>query len=320
MNKMKNFFKSFLFIGIIVVLCGTILQLAIYNLMDNNFFHLIISILSTAAISVGVGMIIGYVMDMTKNSTEYIDYIQNRIQDVIISRKFISDLSKESKHKIIKDCLIKNSTPRLLTEYVEYKIVKINELCEGHLRSGIDYQTTVSKKDGKVLLHTVMKYKIYKVNNSYQKIKHIFASPDSQILSLTFIDSNKKSYNVKKNMLKTEEIKQNMKETAYINEYEIPAHLKGEDSLTVNSIIEEYGHDHWALLTWMSIYPTNGISYKIICKDNLIIKEHMIFDDQRGLYNTHAEQNSKGQITEYSITCDEWTDPYTGFALVISEP
>ena len=198
----------------------------------------------------------------------------------------------------------------------------MRKLCDGHLRSSIDYTTTASKKDGKVILHTVMQYKIYKVNDSYQKIRHIFTRPDSKLISLSFTDSNKKTHKVAEDLLKIEKTEQNQneEEVAYINVCEIPAHLKGEKSLIVKSTVEEYGYDHWALLTWMSIYPTNGISYKIICKDNLIIKEKMIFDDQRGLYSTRAERNDKNQITEYSINCDEWTDPYTGFSLVISEP
>lgn len=105
MKKLKNFFKSFLFIGIIAVLGGTILQLYIYNLNDNKLFQLIITFFGSASITVGVGMIIGYVMDMTKNSDEYIAYIQERLQETIISRKFISDLSEESKHKIIEGAL-----------------------------------------------------------------------------------------------------------------------------------------------------------------------------------------------------------------------
>lgn len=80
------------------------------------------------------------------------------------------------------------------------------------------------------------------------------------------------------------------------------------------------GYDHWAHLVWMSLYPTDTITYKIICKDGLIIKEHFIFDDQKGLYYTHKEKDDNGNITEYTISCDEWTDPYTGFSLIIGEP
>ena len=83
---------------------------------------------------------------------------------------------------------------------------------------------------------------------------------------------------------------------SYSNIVEIPPHLKGEKSLSIQSVIEEYGYDHWAYLEWMSLYPTEGIYYKIICEDGLIIKEHMIFDDQRGLFTTHVEKKSKGKF------------------------
>lgn len=215
-----------------------------------------------------------------------------------------------------------NSTHELQKKYINYHTLKLRKLCEGHLRSNIDYVTTATLKNNKVVLHTVMQYKIYKVDNSYQKIRHVFNQSSSKLISLSITNSEKKVYRFPQNLLSVEKISQNQNdnEIAYMNTVEIPSQLKGEDVLTVKSVVEEYGYDHWAFLSWMSLYPTDNITYKIICKDGLIIKEHMIFDDQRGLYSTYAEKNDNDQITEYTISCDEWTDPYTGFALVIGKP
>lgn len=318
----KNFFKTYLFYGIIVILIGTLLQLYVIKLNSNDWFQLIVSILASACLTAGVGLIIGYVMDMTKNSNEYISYIQERLQETVVSRKFIASLSENERLKIVESCLTNNSTHEMLTEYVKYKSLKISKLCEGHLRSDIDYITTASIKDGKIVLRTIMQYKIYKVNNSYQKIRHLFRSSTGKIISLKITNSKKEVYAFNETQLGTKPITQNQNENevAYSNIVEIPPHLKGEKSLSIQSVIEEYGYDHWAYLEWMSLYPTEGISYKIICEDGLIIKEHMIFDDQRGLFTTHVEKNEQGQIYQYTISCDEWTDPYTGFSLIIAKP
>lgn len=318
----KNFFETYFFYGIIVVLAGIILQLVILELWSNKIYELIINILGSGCITIGVGLIIGYVMDMTKNSNEYINYIQERLQETVVSHKFISNLSEDERLKIVESCLVNNSTHEMLTDYVKYKSLKISKLCEGHLRSDIDYITTANMKDGKIVLHTIMQYKIYKVNNSYQKIRHLFRSSTGKITSLKITNSKKEVYTFNETQLRTEPITQNQNENeiAYSNVVEIPSHLKGEKSLSIKSIVEEYGYDHWAYLEWMSLYPTEGISYKIICEDGLIIKEHMIFDDQRGLFSTHVEKNPQGQITQYTISCDEWTDPYTGFSLIIAKP
>lgn len=320
MNKIVKFFKSFLFIGIIVVLSGVILQLVFLNLWVNSIYQLIINIISNAALTVGVGLIIGYVMDMTKNSSEYISYIEERLQSTIISKKFIAELSQAKKDQIVEKCLTNDSTHQLLTEYVKYKSFKIRELCSGHLRSNIDYITTASQSGNTVKLRTVMCYKIYKVNKTYQNIKHVFGNSNSKLISLKITSPNKKVYNVPEYLLLVSQKTKNQNEIAYENSIEIPAHLANEKYLSVESVVEEYGFDHWAHLTWMSLYPTDGISYKIICNDNLIIKEHMIFDDPNGLFSTHAEVNDKNQITSYTIKCEEWTDPYTGFSLIISKP
>lgn len=98
---MKKFFKSFLFIGIILVLSGALLQLAIYPLWDNSFFQLVINILSASCTTIGISMIIGYVIDMTQNSNDYISYIQKRLQETVISRKFICDLSEKKRMRLL---------------------------------------------------------------------------------------------------------------------------------------------------------------------------------------------------------------------------
>lgn len=321
-NMKKNFFKTYLFYGIIVILIGSLLQLYVIKLNSNDWFNLIVSVLANSCLTAGVGLIIGYVMDLTKNSNEYINYIQDRLQETVVSHKFIANLSEDERLKLVESCLSKNSTNKMQSEYIRYKAQKISKLCEGHLRSDIDYITTAKIKDNKIVLHTVMRYKIFKVNGSYQKIRHLFKNPMGKITSLKITNSKKEVYTFPDTQLVTTPITQNQNENelAYSNVVEIPSHLKGENCLSITSVVEEYGYDHWAYLEWMSLYPTEGISYKIICEDGLIIKERMIFDDQRGLYSVHFEKNAQDQITQYTISCDEWTDPYTGFSLIIAKP
>ncbi len=318
----KKFYKTFLFYGIIAVLLGVIGQLVIINKLNDESYKLMANIVSTALTTIGIGLVVGYVMDMTKNSAEYTEYFQKQLKKTVVSRDFISDLSDEEKNKIVERCLTTDSTHEMLSKYVRYKSGKISNLCNGHLRSDIDYMTTAKMTNKGIVLSTDMKYTIYKVNNAYQKITHLFQKENGEIISLKIINSNKEVYDVPKAKLKTEKITQNQNDDdiAYENKVEIPAHLKSEKSLIVKSQIKEYGYDHWACLEWMSLYPTDGISYKIICENGLIIKNYMIFDDQRGLYSTNIEKNDNGEIVKLTISCDDWTDPYTGFSLVIAKP
>lgn len=317
---MKKFFKNFLFWGVIVTLIGVIFDLVIAKYWDNATFILLCNIISNVFLTVGVGLIVGYIMDMTKNNDTFIEYIQNRIKSVVISKDFIRKLSSEEKQKIVEQCLLEDNIHDKMIQYVKYKTEKLSKLSNGNLRSNIDYTTTASKKNGKVLLHTVMSYRIYKVNNTYQNIEHIFDKPTSKVLEMSIINSKKKFYKIDQALLKNTPYVINENDTLYINSVEVPSHLKNENSLSLKILVEEEGYDHWAHLVWMSLYPTDTITYKIICKDGLIIKEHFIFDDQKGLYYTHKEKDDNGNITEYTISCDEWTDPYTGFLLIISEP
>lgn len=129
-----------------------------------------------------------------------------------------------------------------------------------------------------------------------------------------------KTHNVPAKDLKTKEITRHYNEKVYTNLVEIPKKYTNEEYLTLKITVEEIGFEHWAHLIWMSLYPTETISYKIICQNNLVIKNHMIFDNQKDLYYVQEQRDDKNNMIEYTISCEKWTDPYTGFALVIAKP
>lgn len=322
-NKLKKIFKSFLLWGIISLLASALIDVTILQIEKIKEIPIIehaIKILTISLDSVGAGFIIGFFIDMVKNSEDYIKYIKSNLEDVVVSQNFLDNLSKDKKAEIVFKCFSNENSSLELKKYIEYKVCQIAKLSNGTIRSNIDYITTASKKNNKIILNTTMSYKIYKNNNEYQAIRHVFDKSSSKILSMEIVPTHGKKYKFNETMLKTKKTEINHNETAYINVVNIPNHLKGENTLTLKITVEEEGYDHWAHLVWMSLYPTDCITYKIICKDGLIIKKSQIFDNQKGLYYTTQSIDKNNHITEYTITCEEWTDPYTGFSLIISEP
>lgn len=316
-----------LLLGIVFILVSIIVDDHIVSREGIDIFlKTIVSVSSKGISAVGIALVVGFVTakiykddEKRKNELEK-NCLQRLMQDTIISQEFIEELTQESKSKIIRRCLSNNNYSPQMSKYVLHKINNLQDINNRTVRSNIDYTTTLFKRNNNVVLRTVMSYRMYSQNGEYAPIQHDFEKDTGKILDMKILSPNGDTYDVPKNLLQTKEEQRHYNDKIYTNTVIIPPEYQGKEYLTFKITAEEIGYEHWAHLVWMSLYPTEIISYKIICQDNLIIKEHMIFDNQKNLYYVRGEKNKDGHIVEYTISCDKWTDPYTGFALVIAEP
>lgn len=314
-----------LLLGIIFILVAIISDN--FFVIDNSkIANTIIGIISKGVSAVGISLVVGFLTsqiqkeDKKQKERKEEERLKELLQNIVISQNFIDKLTQESKANIIKNCLSNNDENSKMSEYILHKIKKLQQINDCTIRSNIDYTTTASMRGNCVVLKTVMSYRIYPQNGKYSKIQHDFEKETGKILEMKIISPNGETYTVPSEQLKTKEETRHFNDKIFTNCIQIPEKYNGEKSLTLKITVEETGFDHWAHLVWMSLYPTETISYKVICQNNLIIKEHMIFDNQKGLYYVQEEKDDEGHIIEYTISCDKWTDPYTGFALVVSQP
>lgn len=328
-NKEKNFYKfttSFisLLLGIIFILVSIIADTTfISSMQDKSLWKIVCSILSKVLSAVGVSLVVGFITGRIHNEEvkhskqEDLDSFKSAVEDIIISKSFLESLPDSQKKGIVKECLLGETKEHQMVRYIDHKIDCLQGLNTTQVRSNIDYITTISICENRVKARTEMSYRIYRNNGSYSAIRHNFSDKNGKIISMAFTPSHGKQFNVPKKYLETKEERQyHGNEVIYTNKVYVPEKLLNEESLTVSITVEEYGNDHWIHLTWMSLYPTDIISYKVICKDGLIIKEHSLFDERENLYLVKLSEDK----TNISIKCDKWTDPYTGFSLVVSKP
>lgn len=316
-----------LLLGIIFILISIISDN--YMSIDKEVHPLLktaVGFISKGISAVGISLVVGFVTakiqkeDKKRKEEEEREQINKLLQNTIVSKEFICGLDKKSKANIIQNCLNPKDSNSQMSKYILYKINKLQEISDCTVRSNIDYITTASIKDNTVILKTVMSYRIYPINGVYSNIQHDFDKESGKILQMKIVSPKGKTYNIPTKDLKTKEEVRHYNEKVYTNLIKIPKIYVNEEYLTLKITVEEVGFEHWAHLIWMSLYPTETISYKIICQNNLIIKNHMIFDNQKDLYYVQEQRDDKNNIIEYTISCDKWTDPYTGFALVIAKP
>lgn len=344
---MKKFFSNNyikIIIGLVLLIINIILDLGAIPLPIVQSTPIALwstTIISKITATIGLGLIVGiitqyfsaiqneknetekmqeHVKDKQEFKTSIINTVKDNFDKFLTSQDFISTLSDEKKKEIIKYCLHKTVTSSKQHEYLEYKIEKLYNYFNVHLRSNIDYMTKAKEENGIVKLYTTMSYRMYKVNGEYHDIIHTFDKSTSKIEYMDITYKRTEKYLYPEEELRLHEENLHQAERHFVNRVSVPKHLTNETQLTVTSKVIEEGRDHWAHLVWMSLYPTDTISYKIICEDGLIIKDMHIFDDPNGLYKTDSQKDKNGHIISYNIRCDEWTDRFTGFSLIISKP
>ena len=90
--------------------------------------------------------------------------------------------------------------------------------------------------------------------------------------------------------------------------------MKNCNHLDVDLNVQEYGEDHWILLTFKALQPTDGFRFYLRCDDDLFIKDYSVFVVGAKYDVQHNLSNSNKEIT---ITCNQWINEGSGLSLVV---
>ena len=85
------------------------------------------------------------------------------------------------------------------------------------------------------------------------------------------------------------------------------------DHLDIEIRFIEYGKDHWNLLTFQHLQPTDGFKYHLTVADDLFIHECSTF-----VYGAKIYIDRDNDKKEISLSCNEWSNEGTGVAMIIS--
>jgi hypothetical protein len=72
----------------------------------------------------------------------------------------------------------------------------------------------------------------------------------------------------------------------------------------------EVGSDHWVMLSFSALMPTDGFKHTLRCEDGLVINKFQTFIYGAKFY---TDQPSDVEIT---ISCNEWINEGTGLSLI----
>jgi len=90
---------------------------------------------------------------------------------------------------------------------------------------------------------------------------------------------------------------------------------KDQPHLDVELKITEYGFDHWALISFKALQPTDGFKFILHCSEDIRVQEHSIFVVGANYYlDTSADKK------ELSVNCNQWINEGSGLTVLVAEP
>lgn len=318
MNLFGLFCNRFTYIGCALILVSVILNLC-EDSLGKYISPFLISLICNLLSTVGIALFVGAIFDLAKNSQEFVESISKILSNIVISKSFLNTLGESDKRQAL-ELILQPSGDQLqqysnINYYFQKKIDESVAMFDTNFKSHLSLNVTVYKENDKVYARSKLQYRIYKINNEYQPIQTWFEEEGSKFLS-TKIICNSKIFEIKDGDQITADTGENCTQIPYKKTYfNIPKEYQDSPYVTVQYDIIEPGYDHWINYTWTSLTPYDGLNFSLSCKDNLVVKQHRLFDNGNG-YTVDIDENRKG----IRVLSTEWLNSFTGLSIIVGEP
>jgi hypothetical protein len=316
------FFNKFTYYGVVLILGSIIISLI---LKENTWkYGWLLEILASLFNTLGIALFLGAFFDLAKNSDEFVNIISNVLTNIVVSKAFLNTLGEKDKRQAM-EIILKPTGDQLqqysnINGYFQKKVDESIQILDTNFKSNLTAYVDVYKDKNlnKVVAKTMLRYRIYKINNKFEKIQTWFEHEKSEFLSIKIfhntqclvIDKDKIS-----DLVNGESENENNQASAFKKTFvEVPEELNDCPYLTVEYNILEYGFDHWINFHWTSLTPYDGIDFQLRCTDELTIKETYIFDDTDGL-RCILDDEQKNIL----IISTRWQNSFTGFMITVGE-
>ncbi|MFA5428401.1 MAG: hypothetical protein WC279_09385 [Sulfurimonas sp.] len=271
MSKMffNKFFKSYFAWGFIVLLIIYLIR-ALYpdiHYIVDSFLKLF----ETFATAVIVASVFTYSIE----SPNFLNIIKKKLEDVVISKKFLGEISTESKQEAIK-YMLRPSESQLnkysnLEAYYDHYIQQTLDVTNKNVRSQYRANITISvnKAENKIYANWIISYRLFPSEHGYTPVEAGFLKTDtcSKVKEINVLIPGKERKKITIDESSKKEI-----EEANVYEVNIDALAEYSPHVDIEMKITECGYDHWMAVNFKALQPTDGFvgPFKILCQSGKI--------------------------------------------------
>lgn len=319
LQLIKKFFLNYIWIGIVLLLLSIILEL-LYPAASRHFF---INLLILIFNYVGIAIIVSAIFSYASGTSQFMDQIKSLLETIVIKRNFLNNIDPNSKKDVLKTLLQpstaeSNNYPNIGNYYGHF-IEKALDIRKKNVRSNYMVNALVffDEEHRKIAIDSRYSYRLYPSIDGYGDVTVGFEESldgpcQCSLLSISAPDG----YRFKKENLEFIE-DTNEGKTCKVSKTKInqDPKLKHCNHLDVDLNVKEYGGDHWALLSFKALQPTDGFKFYLRCSEDIIVKDFCVF--VVGAKYDVIESTDKKEIT---ISCNQWINEGSGLSILIGVP
>ena len=316
---LKKFFLNYLWSGVVLLLLSIILDLAYPSQSRCELTTIAIKLLE----GIGIAVLVASIFSFASGTSTFIAKIRRLLESIVVSRSFLSNIDAEGKKEALKSLIQptsseKNKYPNIGDYYGRY-VEKTLTVDRKSVRSNyaIHARACFDNEKQKVFVESVFNYRLYPSSNGFNDIVIGFNEQldgDSWCKHIAVSDTSGKRKVWPGDSLDFKEFNDNgditNKASVNIEEYSSYA-----NHLDVEVSIVEYGLDHWQLIKFIALQPTDGFSFKLHCETVVTIKDHAIF-----MVGAPYYLNITTDRRDMTLSCNRWIDEGSGICVVVSAP
>lgn len=269
--------------------------------------------------AIGIAIVVASIFTYASGTSEFMSKIRELLQDIVVSRDFLGNIDSASKREAL-SALLKPSTEERsiysnIEDYYNYYISQTLDISKKCVRSNyaVHYRAYWDRRTGKVAGDGTYQYRLYPTIDGYSDIKVGFTETDADSMCHAVIVSTPKGERRKFDALTFQRTEKG-REHYRLGTIDLKELGRGEAHLDIEIRVTEYGSDHWLLLEFQALQPTDGFSFYLRCDDELEIRDHDIFVFGAKYF---VDQKDKSEI---SITCNQWINEGSGLVVLVAIP
>jgi hypothetical protein len=315
-----NFFVKYFLIGLGLIILFVIYDTEIKHLLnDYQTFQRLFNILFSVIYILGPSLVVASLFTFSIESKNFIDYIKDKIEKVMIKKEFLDKLNdvdrREALRRILAPSDEKYKIFSNIKNYFEETITKAMTLFDCTFKSHFTIDVIATIKNNRVCFSETICQRLYRGKNGFDPIKFGFSeseiAPEFISVQYTFQNGECKQLVKEDFKITNKEEESGFKWIMY--SYDIPESIE-DDFISVIIKYKEYGNDHWQLFAYKTMIPSEGIKVTVNCYDDLIIKEHVIFDNDKN-YICYITEDKK----RLEISTSQWISSGNGVNVLIAK-
>ncbi|MGD9788528.1 MAG: hypothetical protein AB7U30_11335 [Sulfuricellaceae bacterium] len=312
-RNLISLFTSYFWLGIVLVLLATVLDL---QFPKRDFY---ISIFINLIVSIGIAIVVASIFTYVSGTSEFIEKIKALLQDIVVSRDFLCNIDTESKREALSS-LIKPSTEEKriysnIEDYLNTYINQIMEVTNKCVRSNytVNARAYFDRKAKKVRVDSNISYRLYPTKDGYSDIKVGFLEAEEEsTCKQVVVNTPHGDREVHDNLeFKPTEIDAGKARLATVD---LSKHAKNCTHLDISLDMTECGSDHWIMLSFSALMPTDGFRHTLRCEDGLVINKFQTF-----IYGAKFYVDQPSDI-EIITSSNEWVNEGTGLSILVAAP